>query len=110
MQRSPGHAPPASLQHGAVTPVPGPAFGDTHAASPAGAAATAGNMSRAPSPAPRTGGTGGAGAGGANPFARKPAEAPENSPGNASAVAAAAAKRKAPSGNPFARKAKAAKA
>jgi chromosome transmission fidelity protein 4 len=93
-------------QHGAVTPVPGPAFDDNHAASPAGGAATAGNMSRAPSPAPRAVVVGG----GANPFARKTVEAPENSPGNASAVAAAAAKRKAPSSNPFARKSKAAKA
>lgn len=85
--------------------MPGPAFDDTHAASPAGAAATAGNMSRAPSPAPRAA----VGGGGGNPFARKAVEAPENSPGNASAVAAAA-KRKAPSANPFARKSKAAKA
>ncbi|KAI7839202.1 hypothetical protein COHA_007091 [Chlorella ohadii] len=100
----------AGRQHGAVTPVPGPAFDDEHAASPAGGAATAGNMSRAPSPAPRA--VVGGGGGGTNPFARKPAaEAPENSPGNASTVAAAAAaKRKAPSSNPFARKSKAAKA
>lgn len=88
--------------------MPGPAFDDNHAASPAGGAATAGNMSRAPSPAPRA--VVGGGGSGANPFARKPVEALENSPGNASAVAAAAAKRKAPSSNPFARKSKAAKA
>lgn len=106
------HPSTLSLQHGAVTPVPGPTFTDNHTASPA--AGTAGNMSRAPSPAPRPGSAADA-TGGANPFSRKPvaAEAPENSPGkgNASAaVAAAAAKRKAPAnGNPFARRSKAAK-
>ncbi|KAL4439932.1 hypothetical protein ABPG75_002933 [Micractinium tetrahymenae] len=95
-------------QHGAITPVPGPTFTDAHQASPA--AATAGNMSRAPSPLSRPGAAAAAGGGG-NPFARKPvAEQPENSPGNAASVAAAAAKRKAPaSGNPFARRAKAVK-
>ena len=106
------------LQRGAVTPVPGPTFTDNHQASPA-AAATAGNMSRAPSPAVRTGhqtGAAAAGGGSSNPFARKAvADLPENSPGNATAAAAAAVKRKAPAGgaaggNPFARKAKAAKA
>ena len=100
-----------SLQHGDITPVPGPTFTENHQASPA-AAATAGNMSRAPSPAVVSRPHGGAGAAASsNPFARKPAaEQPENSPGNAAAVAAAA-KRKAPaSGNPFARRSKAAKA
>ena len=101
------------LQRGAVTPVPGPTFTDNHQASPA-AAATAGNMSRAPSPAVRPGHQSGAaaaaGGGSSNPFARKTVtDLPENSPGNA--TAAAAVKRKAPAGgNPFARKAKAAKA
>ncbi|PSC69197.1 WD repeat and HMG-box DNA-binding 1 isoform B [Micractinium conductrix] len=99
-------------QHGSITPVPGPAFTDLQQASPA-AAATAGAASRAPSPAPRATLTGMAAAGG-NPFSRKPVgEMPENSPGTgnaAAAHAAAAAKRKAPAGNPFARKSKAAKA
>ncbi len=99
---------PILLQRGAITPVPGPTFTDNQQASPAAAAtATAGNMSRAPSPMGRPGQ---AAATGGNPFARKPVvEQPENSPGNA--AAAAAAKRKAPaSGNPFARRSKAAKA
>ena len=173
------------MQHGSITPVPGPAFTDLQQASPA-AAATAGAASRAPSPAPRATLTGMAAAGacrrgwsaaeregwcaqvacvhsdgcfwydkgtsvavrrrrvidsmqtrmrykvtteltadfpltslpggaaGGNPFSRKPVgEMPENSPGTgnaAAAHAAAAAKRKAPAGNPFARKSKAAKA
>ncbi|KAI3431740.1 hypothetical protein D9Q98_004782 [Chlorella vulgaris] len=103
-------APPhsAQRQHGAITPVPGPSFTDNPHASPA-AAATAGDMSRAASP-PASRPLGPGMGTSANPFSRRPAEQPENSPGNAS-VAAVPVKRKAPAGgNPFARKSKASKA
>jgi hypothetical protein len=95
------------LQHGALTPVPGPTFTD---ASPAGGM-TAGAASHAPSPPTVRAAPGGGVAG--NPFARRgTAEQPENSPGNAPAPAAppaAAAKRKAVAGNPFARRGKTAR-